>query len=204
MISSMLSSTPLLPPPVLSSVWSGSLCLWIEISAYSLVQAQVCAKPLSVLVTSPAGSLASVAGSDHLISNGPDFLLCNRTVFGESELAFTRATITTSEGPPANQWCSLFPTPSTATLNGEASESVANMLLVMERVRELLAAHKAAAAWASDGSAQTISTELPPAASIAVKNGEGVADVRASNLRMTGLFSACSAIHAASWRQPSA
>src|ERR1700677_2149682 len=147
MISSMLSSTPLLPPPVLSSVWSGSLCLWIEISAYSLVQAQVCAKPLSVLVTSPAGSLASVAGSDHLISNGPDFLLCNRTVFGESKPA-----------PPSP----------------------------------------------SDGSAQTISTELPPAASIAVKNGEGVADVRASNLRMTGLFSACSAIHAASWRQPPA
>src|ERR1035438_778285 len=180
----------------------------MEIRAYSLVQAQVCAKPLSVFVTSPAGISEPVAGSYHLISNGPDVTLCNLTVFGESGLAFTRATITTSDCPPRNQRCSLFPTPSTETLNGEVAGSAANMLPVMERFRKLLAAHKAAAALASRGSAQTISTD-PLAASIAVKNGKVVADVpasnlRASNLRMIGLFSACSAIHAASWRQPSA
>src|SRR5580658_7347727 len=175
----------------------------MAISAYSLVQAQVCAKPWSAFVTSPAGSSAPLAGSYHLISNGPGLTLCNLTVFGELGLAFTRATITTSEGPPLNQRCSLFTTPSTATVIGEAAESAANMLLVMKRLRKLLAAHKAAAALASGGSAQTISTEVPPAASISVNNGEGVADVPASNLRMTGLFSACSAIHAASCRQPS-
>src|SRR5580698_11376355 len=123
----------------------------MEISAYSLVQAQVCTKPLSVFVTSPAGSSTPVAGSYHLISNGPGLTLCNLTVFGESGLAFTRATITTSEGPPPNQRCSLFPTPSTATLNGEAVESAANMFPVMERLRKLLAPHKAAAALASGG-----------------------------------------------------
>ena len=155
-------------------------------------------------MTSHAESSAPVAGSYHLISNGPGLTLCNLTVFGESWLAFTRATITTSERPPPNQRCSLFPTPSTAILNGEAVESAANMLPVMERLRKLLVAHKAAAALASGGSAQTISTAGPPAASIAVKNREGVAAVAASNLRMTGLFSVCSAIHAASWRQPSA
>src|SRR6202034_2197566 len=148
----------------------------MEISRYSLVPAQVCANPFSVFVTSPAGSSAPVAGSYHLISNGPGLTLCNLTVFCEPGLAFTRATITTSEGPPPNQWCSLFPTRSTVTRNGEASESAANILLVMKRLRELLAAHKAAAALASGGSAQTISTEVPPAASIAVKNGDGVAD----------------------------
>src|SRR5271170_4981733 len=176
----------------------------MEISAYSLVQAQVCAKPWSAFVTSPGGSWAPVAGSYHMILNDPGLTLCNLTVFGESGLAFTRATITTSEGPPLNQRCSLFPPPSTATLNGEAAESAANMLPVMERLRKLLAAHKAAPALASGGSAQTISTAVPAVASIAVKNGEGVADVPASNLRITGLFSARSAIHAASLRQPSA
>ena len=155
----------------------------MEISAYSLVQAQVCAKPLSVFVTSAAGSSAPVAGSYHLISNGPGVTLCSLIVFGESGLAFTRATITTSEGPPLNQRCSLFPTPSTATLNREAAESVANMLPVMERFRKLLVAHKAAAALASGGSAQTISTAVALAASIAVKNGEVVADVPASSLQ---------------------
>ena len=119
---------------------------------------------------------------NHSPLNDPGLTLCNLTVFGESGLAFTRATITTSEGPPLNQRCSLFPTPSTATLNGEAAESAANMLPVMERLRKLLAAHKAAPALASGGSAQTISTAVPAVASIAVKNGEGVADVPASNL----------------------
>src|SRR6202050_5855462 len=100
------------------------------ISTYSLVQVRVCANPLSFFMTPPAGSSAPVAGSYHLISNGPDLALCNLTVFGEPGLAFTRATITTSEGPPPNQRCSLFPTRSTVTRNGEASESAANILLV--------------------------------------------------------------------------
>src|SRR3984885_9014583 len=119
------------------------------ISTYSLGQVQVCAKPLSVFMTSPAGSSAPVAGSYHLISNGPDLALCTMTVFGEPGLAFTRARITTSEGPPPNQRCSLSLTPSTATLNGEATESAANMLLVMVRFKSLLVAHRAAAALAS-------------------------------------------------------
>src|ERR1035438_401292 len=102
----------------------------MEIRAYSLVHAQVCAKPLSVFATAPAGSSAPVVGSYHRISNGPDLTLCTLTVFGEPGLAFTRATITTSDGPPPNQRCSLFPTPSTAILNGEATESAANMLPV--------------------------------------------------------------------------
>ena len=81
-----------------------------------------------------------------------------------------------------------------------------NMLLVMERVIKLFTAHMVAAALASGGSDHTISTEVPLAASIPVKNDEVVAeasDLRESNFRMSGLFSACSAIHAASWRQPS-
>src|ERR1700691_6764132 len=108
----------------------------MEISRYSLVPAQVCSKPLSVFVTSPAGSSAPVAGSYHLVSNGPDLTLCNLTVFGDSGLAFTRATITTSEDPPPNQRCALFATPSSATLNGEAAESASNMLAVIERLRK--------------------------------------------------------------------
>src|ERR1700733_7484858 len=183
----------------------------MEISAYSLVQAQVCVKPLSVFVTvtSRAASSAPVVGSYHLISNGPGLTLCNLTVFGESGVAFTRATITASEGPPLNQWCSTLATPSTAILKGEVAESVTNMLLAIVRLRKLLAAHKAAADLASGGYAQTISTAVPPVASIAARNCEAVADVPAFNLsgstlRMTGFFSACSAIHAASCRQPSA
>src|SRR5580698_592826 len=179
----------------------------MEISAYSLVHAQVCAKPLSVLVTSPAGSSTPVAASYHLISNEPALTLCNRTIFDESGLACTCATITTSEGPLANQCCSLFFTPSTATLNGEVAESVAYMLLGMEWRRKLLAAHKAAAVFVSFGCAQTISTD-GPASSIAVRNCEDVvaapaSDLSGSNLSMTGLLNACSAIHAASSRQRS-
>src|SRR5580698_259434 len=163
----------------------------MEISAYSLVHAQVCAKPLSVWVTSPAGSSTPVAASYHLISNEPALTLCNRTIFDESGLACTRATITASD----------------ATLNGEAAESVAYMLLGMEWLRKLLAAHKAAAAFVSAGCAQTISTE-GPASSIAVRNCEDVvaapaSDLSGSNLSMTGLLNACSAIHAASSRQRS-
>jgi hypothetical protein len=69
---------------------------------------------------------------------------------------------------------------------------------VMERLRKLLAVHKAAAALASGGSAHTISTAGSGAASTAAKNGEGVADVAVSNFRMIGLFIACSAIRATS------
>src|SRR5580704_1948675 len=200
MISSTLRSTPLLTSTVFDTAVV-SLCWWIEINAYSVVHAQVCAKPLSVFVTTPAGSSAPVAGSNHLISNGPDLTLCSLTVFGDSALALTRATITTSEDPPTNQRYSLLLTPSASTLNGEAMESVATMLGGMERLRKLLDVHKATTALASGGRAQTISTEDPLAASIALTNGEGTP---ASSLRMTGLFSACSAIHAASCCQPSA
>src|SRR5580700_7694345 len=141
----------------------------MEISAYSLVQAQVCTNPLSVFFTSLAGSSAPVVGSYHLTSNDPDLTPCSRTVFGDPGPECTRATITTSERPLANQWCSLFFRPSTTTLNGEAAESVAYMLLVMERFRKLLAVHNAAAALVSGGCAQTISTE-GPASSIAATN----------------------------------
>src|SRR5580698_4414934 len=131
----------------------------MEISAYSPVHAQVCSKPLSAFVT--AGSSAPVVGSYHLMSNDPDLTPCSRTVFGDPGLAWTCTTITTSDGPPANQWESLLSTPSAATLNEEFAESVAYMLLVMERFRKLLAVHNAAAALASGGCAQTISTEGP-------------------------------------------
>ena len=67
---------------------------------------------------------------------------------------------------------------------------------------KLLTAHTRSAALASGGSDQTISTEVPLAASIGGEIGWGAADVTASNLRMSGLFSACSEIHAASCRQP--
>ena len=95
------------------------------------------------------------------------------------------------------------PTPSTAILNGEAAESVANKLFVMYRAMKVFTVHTASADLPSGGSDQTISTEVPLAVSIAVKNDEVVDNVPASNLRMSGLFNACSAIHAASWRQPS-
>src|ERR1700722_20546446 len=135
------------------------------------------------------------------MSTGPDLRPCSLTVFEWPGGAPTRATITTSDGPPLNQRCWSFPTPSTAILNGEFMESAANMLLVMERVMKLFTAHTAAAALASGGSAQTISTEVPLAGSIAAERAEVVRDVPASSLRMSGLFSACSAIHAASSRQ---
>src|SRR5580700_1710174 len=170
----------------------------MEISAYSLVQAHVCSKPLSVFVASPAGNWAPVAGSYHLISNGPARPPCSRTVLGESGLPFTCATMTTSDFPPRDHRCSSFTTPSTATLNGDAA-SAGNMLAVMERAKRLFTVHTAPAAFVSAGCAQTISTAVPLAASIAFKNGE----VPDSDLRMRGLFSACSPIHAASCRQPS-
>src|ERR1700722_17970370 len=200
MISPTVNSTPLFTSTELYSVELASLRWWMEINAYSLVHTQVCSKPLPFLVTSPAGSSAPVAGSYHLISNGPGLVLCNRIVFRESSLAFTRATITTSD-PPTNQWCSLLSTLSTATLNGEPADSVANMLAVMKRLKTLLFAHKAAAVLVSGGAAQTVSTE-EPAVSRAGRNAEGVADVPAFTLRMTGLFSASAAIHAASLSQP--
>ncbi len=75
------------------------------ISAYSLVQAQVCSKPLSVFVASPAGSWAPLAGSYHLISTDPGVRPFNLTAFGESEDPFTRATITISDVPLPNQRC---------------------------------------------------------------------------------------------------
>src|SRR5579863_840558 len=171
----------------------------MEINAYSLVQAQACARPLSVFVASPAGSWAPVAGSYHLISNGPDLVPCSRTALGEPGLPFTRATITRSDGPPPNHRCSLFPTPSATTLNGEVAGSVGNMLAVTAWFMKLLTAHTASAALASAGSVQTISTVVPLAARIAFRNGE----VPDSDLRMSGLFRACSAIHFASWRQAS-
>src|SRR5580700_252360 len=166
----------------------------MEIRAYSLVQAHVCTKPWFVFVASPAGSLAPVAGSYHLISNGPARPPCSRTVFGESGLPFTCATMTMSDFPPPDHWCSWFAAPSTTTLNGEAAASAGNILAVMEFAMRPFMVHTASADLASAGSAQTISTEVPLAASMAAKNGEGPD----SDLRMSGLFSACSAIHAAS------
>src|SRR4051812_29355656 len=163
----------------------------MEIRAYSLAHWEVCSNPLSVVFTSSAGTVAPVAGSYHLISNGPGLTLDNLTVFGALELALMRATITRSEGPPTNQRCSSFFTPSTATLNADAAESPANMSAVMERLRMLLAMHKAAAALASGGSAQTI-CGASPRASIAAKNGDAVADSPEPSLRMTGLFMPCS------------
>ncbi len=77
------------------------------------------------------------------------------------------------------------------------------MLPVMYRAMEPFIAHTASADLASGGSDQTISTEVPLAVSVAVKTDEGVANVPASNLRMSGLFNAFSEIHAASWRHPS-
>src|SRR5580658_615017 len=178
----------------------------MEIRAYSLVQAQVCVKPLSVFVASPAGNGVPVAGSYHLISNGPDRTPCSRTVFGESGLPFTRATITTSDCPPPNQWWSPLATRSTAMLNGEVAESAGNILAVMECAMKRFTLHTAVAAAASAGSDQTISTEVPLAASIAAKDCEAATDVSSATLsgssfRMRGLFSACSAIQVASWRQ---
>src|SRR5580698_7508845 len=176
----------------------------MEISAYLLVPTQLCVKPFSVFVTSPAASSAPVAGSYHLVSNCPGLSPCSRTVFVEPGYAFTRATITVSEGPPLNQRCSIFFTPSTSTRNEEFAESVAYRLAGMERFRKLLAVHKSTAALAFSGWAQTISTEGSLAASIAVKNCEEVVDASAPNFSMTGLFSPCSATHAASSCQPSA
>src|ERR1700722_2964833 len=202
MISSILRSTPPLTSTVLYGVCSALLAVWMESNACSLVQSQVCAKPLSVFVASPAGSGAPVAGSYHLISNGPGLLPWSLTVFEWPGLPSSPAPLTTSE-PAPNQRCRSFPTPSTAILNCEFAESDANMLFVMERVIKLFTAHTAAAALASGGSDHTISTGVPLAASIAGKNAEAVVDVPASSFRMSGLFSACSAIHDASWRQPS-
>src|SRR5271157_666280 len=174
----------------------------MKISAYSESQAQLCVMRFPSVFTSPGWSLVPVTGSYHWMSNcpaGPAMV----TVLGLALAPFTRTTT-----PRSGEWLSVnhlgspVAPPSRVAWNGAVAEGMGLNSGVMSRANELLAVQTTPRTSTSRASTQSRLTEVPLVASAAFTYAapacSGPADGPISSFRTIGLFSARSAIQAAS------